>query len=94
MPEWIEDELARHLKPVKAPDTLWNRVSTGQHSSRPKQRSEFRWILWPAVAGLLLLASSEVRYHAQRPTITPTYTRTVSAKITRDACVQCHTDRL
>jgi len=88
---WIEEELSRHLTPVKAPDTLWPRIASARFSAR----RDLRWMLWPAFAGLILLASSEIRYHAQRPTVTtPALVRSVSVRDAREVCLTCHTDRL
>jgi len=87
---WIENELSRHLTTVKAPDTLWQRVALGRRS----KRVSLRWVLWPAVAGGGLLASSEVRYHAERPTVTRTWVRAAALKNMPERCVQCHTDKL
>lgn len=99
MPDWIEQELSRGLGPVEAPATLWGRI----HSARPQhpKRRDFRWVLWPAFAGMVLLASSGIRYHAERPTVTrqdfpqATFVRAITAtQEGRGVCITCHTDRL
>ena len=56
MPEapWLEMELASHLAPVEAPDSLWERI---QEPPRRAPKRPPLWLLWP-VAAVLLLALS------------------------------------
>lgn len=91
MRNWIEEELRRQMSPVRAPESLSGRVF-------PKKQTHLRrsygWVVWPALAATVLLVSSEVRYHAEKPTVTRSQARTLSIKGDRAACLQCHTDRL
>ncbi len=56
--DWIEKELARQFTPVRAPDTLWSRVESARRGARSSPRAG--WILWPAVAMMLLFASGDL----------------------------------
>jgi anti-sigma factor RsiW len=54
--QWLEMELARQLRPIEAPEALWDRI----HDPRtPPRASSFR--LWP-VAALLLMTSGVVAW--------------------------------
>lgn len=57
---WIEKHLARELSPVSAPRSLWGRVEAARRSDRPSSRAG--WILWPAVAAILLVASGDLAW--------------------------------
>lgn len=50
--QWLEMELARQLRPVAAPEALWDRI---HEPRRPPRASSFR--MWPIAAALLLTAS-------------------------------------
>jgi hypothetical protein len=55
--QWLEMELARRLRPVAAPEALWDRI----HEPRtPPRASSFR--LWPIAAALLLMGSGVVAW--------------------------------
>lgn len=60
--DWIEKELARQLTPVRAPNSLWSRVESARRGARSASLSggQAGWILWPAVAMMLLLASGDL----------------------------------
>ena len=47
---WLERELTRQLAPVTAPASLWSRIE------RPQPRASLRWVAWPAVAIVTLIA--------------------------------------
>lgn len=52
-PPWLEQELARQLAPVAAPDALWDRI----HRPRRKRPGiALDWVFWPAAAAMILLA--------------------------------------
>jgi hypothetical protein len=55
---WLEAELLRQMAQVKAPDTLWKRIQSEQRSRQMPSRAG--WVLWPAVATILLLASGDL----------------------------------
>lgn len=55
---WMENELARQLTPVKAPASLWGRIESARRAKHHSRQAG--WILWPAVATLLLLASGDL----------------------------------
>jgi anti-sigma factor RsiW len=50
--QWLEMELARQLRPIEAPEALWDRIQ--EPRTRPRA-SSFR--LWPIAAALLLVGS-------------------------------------
>lgn len=54
----IEKELARQLAPVRAPESLWGRIDAARRTGRSSAQAG--WILWPAVALMLLLASGDL----------------------------------
>jgi hypothetical protein len=66
---WLEEELARQLKPVAAPQDLWQRIN-GQPRrtvARESRRVPFGWIFWPAAAAMVLVAAVgmvRIRNHA------------------------------
>ena len=56
---WLEMELARHLGPVAAPESLWDRI----HEQKiPRRDNPDRRVLWPIAAALLLMASGGVTW--------------------------------
>jgi hypothetical protein len=56
--DWLDAQLVRQLAPVKAPDSLWTRVQAERRERRNPARAV--WILWPAVAMVLVLASIDL----------------------------------
>jgi anti-sigma factor RsiW len=50
--QWLKMELGRQLRPVEAPEALWDRI---QEPRTPARASSFR--LWPIAAALLLMGS-------------------------------------
>lgn len=63
---WLQNELERQLAPVRAPDSLWGRIEAAAFNSRRRKTNPAQagpqagWILWPAVAVLLLSASGDL----------------------------------
>jgi len=63
MSDWLRDELARHLGPVRAPETLWDRIQhTGPTASLPRSP----WTAW-AIAATLTLATAIGTYWLPGP---------------------------
>jgi hypothetical protein len=65
--DWLERELARQMKPARAPESLWGRIESGRSGAPGSRRSSLQaaarqtgWILWPAVALVLFLASGDL----------------------------------
>jgi hypothetical protein len=65
MPDWMERELVRQLAPVKAPDSLWGRVRDARRTRRVAG-AQAGWILWPAVALMMLVASGDLAWQMDR----------------------------
>ena len=61
VPPWLEGELSRHLGPVTAPESLWERI---HQCPVPRQRSPLQWALWPVAAAMLLLTSGGVAWQS------------------------------
>jgi len=83
MPEWLEQELAREIAPVEAPDELWCRIQMGRVAVvSPRRRSPALLVAAAAMvlvtAGAIWLWGSPVR----------TGTATPSAQ---GSCYMCHT---
>jgi hypothetical protein len=57
--QWLETELARQMRPVAAPDSLWDRIHE-QPALRRASPSVWGW--WPVAAALLLMASGGVAW--------------------------------
>jgi len=55
---WLEAQLLRDIAQVKAPDTLWANIRAEQRARQAPVRRG--WMLWPAVAMVLLLASGDL----------------------------------
>ena len=62
MPEWLESELQRGLREVKAPPDLWDRVQAGR-AVQPNPRP--RRLVW-AMAATVILAAVALSYQARR----------------------------
>ena len=58
--DWIERQLARELFPVDAPGSLWGRIEGARRMNSGSRRAG--WILWPAIATLLLFASGDLAW--------------------------------
>jgi hypothetical protein len=84
--DWIEKELARQLTPVRAPDSLWSRVESARRSQRSSPQAG--WILWPAVAMMLLFASGDLLWEIgkARASITPLTEQDLEAVADGSAC--------
>jgi len=83
---WIEKELARHLAPVPAPESLWGRVEAARRSARSSPQAG--WILWPAVALMLMLASGDLLLEMgkARASMAPLTEQDLKALADGDAC--------
>lgn len=55
---WLEQELASELAPVRAPQSLWGHIETGPRRVRPNASPA--WLLWPVAATVSLLAIAGV----------------------------------
>jgi hypothetical protein len=82
--DWIEKELARQLTPVRAPDSLWSRIESARRRSSPQAG----WILWPAVAMMLLFASGDLLWEIgkARASIAPLTEQDLEAVADGSAC--------
>src|SRR5579871_1643537 len=65
MSDWMERELKRQLAPVSAPDSLWDRVERARREKRVAA-GQAGWILWPAVAAIMLFASGDLAWQMDR----------------------------
>ncbi len=81
MPEWLERELSRGLAPVKAPDELWLRVSSGG-AHRRRGRSH---VFLAVAAGLLVTVGAIWLWG--NPARNP-----ASQVAAQGACYSCHTN--
>jgi hypothetical protein len=61
---WVEKELARQLRPVAAPDDLWDRIEE-RRNARPERR--LRWPAWPIAAALMLAAGAAAIWQIGAP---------------------------
>jgi len=64
--KWLEGELARQLGPVRAPDSLWARIERERRRRNSGTRRSFEWVLWPAVALMLMIASADLFWELGR----------------------------
>jgi hypothetical protein len=62
--QWLEAQLMREMAPVKAPASLWTRVQAERRERRNRPRVV--WMLWPAVATVLLVASFDLCWQIGR----------------------------
>jgi hypothetical protein len=60
--EWVKAQLLREMAQVKAPDSLWPRIQAEQRARRALPRTG--WILWPAVATVMLVASGDLLWQS------------------------------
>jgi hypothetical protein len=78
----LETELARHLGPVvNAPEGLWSRIEAER---RRNTRVTGGWVLWPAVAMVLLVACVNLLWEAREAP------RTAPAIRAAAECLSCH----
>ena len=66
--QWLEMELARQLRPVEAPEALWDRIQeprTNRGAGPRPARSSFR--LWPIAATVLLMSSGIAAWRMSLP---------------------------
>jgi len=61
--QWLEMELTRQLRPVSAPEFLWNRIHE-KHSVRGALPTG--WVLWPVLALLMIFASGDLVWQMAR----------------------------
>ncbi len=64
MADWLEAQLLREMAQVKAPDSLWTRIQAERRERRNPPRVML--MLWPAVATVLLVASVDLFWQADR----------------------------
>jgi hypothetical protein len=64
---WLEQELARQLAPVSAPETLWDRISEPRRSVARGLAIAFswNWVAWPA-AVVVVIAFAGVYWKVNR----------------------------
>jgi hypothetical protein len=55
---WLEMELARQLRPVAAPESLWDRIE----GRRAPEQASFQWMSWPVAAALMLTVAGGVAW--------------------------------
>jgi hypothetical protein len=92
--DWLERELARQMKPARAPESLWGRIESvrrGAGSRRGSLQAAARqtgWILWPAVALVLFLASGDLVWEIgkARASISPLTEQDLSSLTDVSAC--------
>jgi hypothetical protein len=87
MPDWLELELSEHLAPVKAPDDLWRRVSTGP---APVTAFPFRQRALPIAAVATLVLAGALWFMARGQGRQATY-RQFPASARAESCLLCHT---
>ncbi|MBZ5617509.1 MAG: hypothetical protein LAQ69_02065 [Acidobacteriia bacterium] len=61
MPDWLELELAEELRPVAAPDELWNRIrnlNPRPAARRESPRVKWAWASWPIAALITLMIAA------------------------------------
>lgn len=76
--KWLEKELARQLKPVAAPENLWERIN-GQPRRTPARERRgmpFAWIFWPVAAAMALVAVVGVMRSRDRASTEDRFTET------------------
>jgi hypothetical protein len=92
--DWIEKELARQFAAVRAPDSLWSRVESARRGARSASLAgtpvgpRAGWILWPAVATMLLFASGDLLWEIgkARASIAPLTEQDLEAVADGSAC--------
>ncbi len=65
MSEWLQDELARSLRPVRAPHSLWGRI---ERAAEVPTAPALRWTRW-AIAAIVGLATVVGTYRLPAPTL-------------------------
>jgi hypothetical protein len=60
--DWVERELARQMRPLRAPDSLWGRIESARRGARGSRVASLQkgWMLWPVIALVLFLASGDL----------------------------------
>jgi rubredoxin len=86
MPDFLERELERHLAPVRAPETLWEKIDRRRHTPVAWNPGR-RLILFPALALIVLTVAAGAAWKTGQPAArtNPTVTGT------SDSCPMCHT---
>ncbi len=75
---WLEEALTRHLGPVAAPNSLWDRL---QEQPLPKRHNaSIRWPMWAVAAVMLFLASSKWLWHTYAITNPHSSVRTLASQ--------------
>ena len=86
MPEWLQRELSRQLRPVEAPEELWRRVRSGR--SVPERRRPKRSpVLLLAAAAMVLTTVGAIWLFGG----SPAGVRTASRVGAEASCYACHT---
>jgi len=67
-PQWLQEELSRHLGPARAPTGLWDRIQSGGKASEHVNSglSHPHWARW-AVAAILTVAAAVGTYWLPGP---------------------------
>ncbi len=88
--DWVERELARQMKPVRAPDSLWGRIASARRRPSGSRLASLQkgWMLWPAVALVLFLASGDLLWEIgkARASMVPLTAQDLSALTDVSAC--------
>jgi len=56
---WLERELTIQLRPVTAPDSLWDRIEARR---APEPEASFQWMSWPVAAAIMLTMAGGVAW--------------------------------
>jgi hypothetical protein len=92
MPDYLERELGRHLAPVRAPETLWDKID--QRRNTPVVWNPGRRLIFsPALALIVLTVAAGAAWKGR--TITPVApsvsAKTIQINLTSEQCQMCHT---
>ena len=58
---WLESTLTHGLRPVMAPDSLWDRIE-GKQAPKARRESSPVWMWWPIAAALILTIAGGVAF--------------------------------
>jgi hypothetical protein len=85
MRDRLEIELAEHLRPVEAPEELWERI---QETTAVAPRRQIRWMALAAALGLMTMGTLWLRAGGpgNRPASRPPFNSAATD------CAQCHTN--
>lgn len=92
--KWLEKELARQLKPVAAPEGLWEKISAreGRSAARVRRGVPFGWVFWPVAAAVVLVAIVGVMRNMDRGSSEDRFTEKEVALLAAHRGVDFHAD--